>query len=231
MNGDAQRSVPDAQNDARTYQLAADLLRILSRKVKRDNTASMPIEPRWVRRDWPSHLSTQRKEFLSCRLSRFQDPCCKAALWVMTPIVQQEFEARVQTQQSYMVRRATLVASRGILKPLALSDKFMARIERVPTRKNIRKPFEPRASNEQQTRTLWSHHPLVPIGSRIIDRDLTDIERKDPHALNRIDKDLSTSAMRNVTDILQIDPVARGVPNPTETHQTRCPIDSRCQLR
>ena len=94
MNGDAQCSVPYAQNDARTYQLPADFLRILSREVKRDNTASMPIEPRWIRRDWPSHLSTQGKELFSRRLSRFQDPCCKAAVWVMTPIVQQKFEAR-----------------------------------------------------------------------------------------------------------------------------------------
>jgi hypothetical protein len=107
----------------------------------------------------------------------------------------------------------------------------MARIERVPTRKNIRKLIEPRASNEQQARTLWSHHPFVPIGSRIIDWNPTHIERKDPHALNRIDENLSSPAMGNVTNLLKIDPMPRGIPNPTETYQSRRSIDGRCQLR
>jgi hypothetical protein len=65
----------------------------------------------------------------------------------------------------------------------------------------------------------------VTVGGQEIDRDLSDIQRIDSQALNRIDHQQRPSSMDRFAHSAQVDAIAAKVANPTDRHPARRGVD------
>ena len=64
----------------------------------------------------------------------------------------------------------------------------MAGFDGAPAHHHRCDPFQVGLANVEEAGPFWTQHPLVTVGSRVIDGNFGSVEREYPEALDGIDK-------------------------------------------